>query len=78
VKKEHPVYEIRIQGHIDERRLSWLENMTIDHCPGGEMLLVGSIPDQAALFGLLSWLYDLGVPLLSVRQLVIQNEEKEK
>jgi hypothetical protein len=32
-----------------------------------ETTLVGRIPDQAALAGVLSALYDLGLPLLSVQ-----------
>jgi hypothetical protein len=73
-----PVYQIRIQGHLDPKRLHWFECLNVRPTPDGQTLLVGPIPDQAALFGLLSWLYDLGVPLLSVQQLFNQNEEKEK
>jgi hypothetical protein len=78
VKTEPPVYEIRVRGHLDPKRLHWFECLTVRQAPDGQTLLVGPIPDQAALFGLLSWLYDLGIPLLSVKQLVIQNEETEK
>jgi hypothetical protein len=33
-----------------------------------ETLLTGPVPDQAALHGLLAWIRDLGLPLLSVER----------
>ncbi len=35
--------------------------------------LTGSLPDQAALYGLLQALYGLGLPLLSVRRIELVN-----
>jgi hypothetical protein len=32
-------------------------------------VIVGPFPDQSALLGLLNWLHNLGVVLISVRQL---------
>jgi hypothetical protein len=61
-------YEIRIQGHLAPRRLRPFEGLTVRHDPGGETLIVGSFRDQAALYGLLSWLQRLGATLLLVRQ----------
>lgn len=60
------MYEVRVKGHLDSRRLCHLDGWTVMHQPDGESLLSGPIPDQAALYGLLNWLRDLGVPLLSV------------
>ena len=78
MKKEPLLYEIRVQGHLDPRRLRWLENLSVTQSCNDETVLVGPIPDQAALHGLLCWLYDIGMPLLSVRQLLDENEEREK
>jgi len=36
--------------------------------PDDETLLVGPVPDQAALHGLLAKIRDLGLPLLSVKR----------
>jgi hypothetical protein len=60
-------YEIRVKGHIDRRRASQFAGMTLSHLPGGETVLVGALPDQAALHGVLSRIRDLGLPLLLVR-----------
>jgi hypothetical protein len=73
VKKERPVYEIRVRGHLDPHRLRWLESLTVDQRPNGETLLVGPIQDQSTLHGLLSWLHDIGIPLISVKQLFADN-----
>ena len=75
MKKERPVYEIRVRGHLDPHRLRWLENLTVDHCPNGETVLVGPIQDQSTLHGLLSWLHDIGIPLLAVKRIDCKEEE---
>ena len=75
MKKEHPVYEIRVQGHLDPRRLHWFESLIVRQAPDGETILVGPIPDQSALHGLLSWLYDIGIPLVAVKRIVCEDEE---
>jgi hypothetical protein len=59
-------YEIRIKGHLDESWTDWFDGMTICHEDNGETLLTGSLPDQAALHGVLNRLRDLGIQLISV------------
>jgi hypothetical protein len=59
--------EIRVKHHLDEHWSEWLEGFTISHGEGNETILSGSLPDQAALYGLLSRLRDLGVSLISVK-----------
>lgn len=70
------VYEIKIKGHLDERWADWFEGMTFTHESDGTTTLTGSLPDQAALHGLLNGIRDLGLPLLSVHS-VGPNTEKE-
>jgi hypothetical protein len=64
------LYEIRLQGHLGGDWSDWFDGVTTEHCANGTTLLVGAIPDQAALHGLLSKIRDLGVSLLLVRCLV--------
>jgi len=61
-------YEIRLKGHLDDRWADWFEGLTITREESGQTLLVGPVVDQAALHGLLRRVRDLGLPLLSVRQ----------
>jgi hypothetical protein len=59
-------YQIRIQGHLDEQWADWFGGLTITLEEDGDTLLTGPLVDQAALFGLLRKVSDLGMPLLSV------------
>jgi hypothetical protein len=61
-------YEIRLKGHLDDRWAGWFEGMSITRADNGETLVRGPVVDQAALFGLLRRVRDLGLPLLSVMQ----------
>ena len=64
--------EIRVEECIDERWSEWLDGLAIAHTPagpggtGGETTLTGAIPDQAALYGLIAKLRDLGLSLRSL------------
>src|SRR5215213_7794677 len=59
-------YEIRLKGHLDTRWADQFENMSFSHASDGTTILAGSVVDQAALYGLLRQVRDLGLPLLSV------------
>ncbi|MDY7080156.1 MAG: hypothetical protein SXV54_25020 [Chloroflexota bacterium] len=67
--------EIRVQGQIDEHWSDWFEGLTITHTDQGETILSGTVADQAALYGLLAKLRDLGLPLLSVNRVEIEEHE---
>jgi hypothetical protein len=59
--------QVRIKGKIDKHWSSWFEDLDISHDrEREETLLSGEIPDQAALYGVLARLRDLGLALLSV------------
>ena len=63
----HPlVYQIRIKGHLAPHWSDWFEGLTIQLLANGETLLTGPVVDQAALYGVLRKVRDLGIPLLSV------------
>ena len=61
--------EIRIQACIDESWSEWFDGFEISHPAQGETVLTGTVPDQAALYGLIAKLRDLGLPLHSINQL---------
>ncbi len=64
----HPLeqYEICIKGHLDRRWSDWFEGFEIALKDNGETRLSGPVVDQAALYGLLIKIRDLGLPLVSV------------
>ena len=59
-------YEIRLKGHLDTRWADQFEHMSFTHASDGTTILAGPVVDQAALYGLLRKVRDLGLPLLSV------------
>lgn len=64
-------YEIKVPGRLDESWSDWFGEMAITVESGNEgqtiSTLTGIVADQAALQGLLSRLYSLGLPLLFLK-----------
>ena len=63
---ETMVYQIRLKGHLDSQWTEWFGGLTITLEDNGHTLLTGPVADQAALFGLLKKVRNLGMPLLSI------------
>ena len=67
------IYQIIVQGYLDERRANWFDGMDIEPQVDAEGMsvtrLTGEVVDQAALHGLLRKLYDLGLSLLSIKRI---------
>ncbi len=59
-------YEIRLKGHLDAHWARRFDGLSLSHTSDGTTILAGSVVDQAALYGLLRQVRDLGLPLLSV------------
>ena len=80
-ESEPPVYEIRIEGHLGSQWTDWFEGLTITLEENGDTLITGPVTDQAALYGLLKKVRDLGMPLLSVNRVqydeIHQNHSKK-
>ena len=60
------VYQIRLKGHLEGRWADWFEGLIVMLEESGDTLLTVPIVDQAALYGLLRRLRDLGVLLISI------------
>lgn len=75
---EPATYEIRIFGHLDSHWMQTFAGMTINHLPDGVTALEGLVQDQAALYGILSRIRDLGAPLISVQRHVIVENPSSK
>jgi hypothetical protein len=63
-------YSIHIRDHLDPQWSDWFDGMAIIQQDDGTTTLTGRIIDQAALFGLLARLRDLGATLLAVVRVV--------
>jgi hypothetical protein len=72
-KRSYPdqptVYQIRIEGHLDAQWTDWFSSLAITLEESGNTLLTGPVADQAALFGLLKKVRNLGMSLVSVNRL---------
>ncbi len=62
------IYQIRVKGHLGSQWTDWFGNMAITLEGNGHTLLTGPVVDQAALYGLLKKVRDLGMPLVSVNR----------
>jgi hypothetical protein len=75
------VYQIKVQGKLDERWSDWFSGLAVavENGIGNPPVttLVGSI-DQAALRGILCKLWDLNLTLISVRCEADGEEKKEE
>jgi hypothetical protein len=68
-------YEIIIKGHLDPHWSNWFAGLKLTYLVEDETMLSGSLPDQAALHGLLERIRDLNLTLLSVTRGDTANEQ---
>ncbi|HYF61994.1 MAG TPA: hypothetical protein VD886_04220, partial [Herpetosiphonaceae bacterium] len=61
------VYQIRISGHLGAEWADWF-GVAITPQANGDTLLTGVLLDQAALYGLIKKVRDVGLPLISVNR----------
>jgi hypothetical protein len=59
--------EIIVIGRIDKEWCEWLGGMMMSYSEPDQTMLTGILPDQAAVYGVISRLRDLGIPLSSVK-----------
>ena len=59
------IYQIRITGHLGRQWTDWFGGLVISLEDDGDTLLTGPVLDQAALYGLLKKVRDVGLPLVS-------------
>lgn len=75
---QHPeleIYEIHIQGHLQDRWAEQFYGLTLTREEDGSTTLSGSLPDQTALHSILQKINDMNLRLISVKEI---NSEQEK
>ena len=75
-------YQIKAQGQLDESWSDWFDQMTVTvECNADGLpvtTLTGTVIDQAALHGILRRINDLNLPLLSVEQIDVSEDENQE
>ena len=66
-RSKSPRYEIRVRGPIGPTIMQAFPTLAASR-NGQDTLLVGSIPDQSALYGVIHQLETLGLQLLEIRR----------
>ena len=70
---EPAIYEFCVQGHLDPEWADWFDGLTIqmDYSMAGNPItrLVGLVPDQSSLQGILMNLTNINIQLISVNRL---------
>jgi len=69
------IYQIKVKGHLGQQWTNWFEGLTITRDEDGNTLLTGPVIDQSALYGLLKKVRDLGMTLLSVNGVNLEQVE---
>ena len=66
-------YQIKVLGRLEERWAQWFDGMSITFTQAEDgstvTVLTGSVIDQAALYGLIGRMRDLGLPLISIERI---------
>jgi hypothetical protein len=73
LRSEERFYEIHVKGQLDSTWSEWLDGFQVKLMDNGEMILFGSIVDQAALMGVLNKLGRLNLTLLSLNEVQNRN-----
>ena len=69
IENNPTIYEIKLQGHLDEKWYEWFYDMAITHEQDGTTTLRGPLPDQAVLHSVLDRVRDMNLPLISVNKI---------
>ena len=70
------IYEIRIDGHLQDKWTEWFEGLTLTRDDDGKTTLYGSLPDQTALHSVLLKIRNMNLKLVSVRH--VENDTDGK
>ncbi len=68
----HATYQITVEGKVDPKYMSKLNNLSVTHTDTGNQILstlTGEIVDQAALSGILNMLFDNRYAVISVSKI---------
>ena len=68
-------YQIHVKGHVDRHWAAWFDGLGLTYHDDGTTTLVVPLSDQAAFYGLILKLRDLGVTVLSINKVKTGSED---
>jgi len=68
--------EIRVKGRIQATWSDWFGEMNVQENNCDETILIGELPDMAAVYGVISRLGSLVIPLVAVSCVEIASDVK--
>ena len=71
-------FKIRVKGHLGTQWQAWFESLDITTLPNGDTVISGPLVDQAALYGVLKKVRNLGLPLISVNPITSKQDQTGK
>jgi hypothetical protein len=74
---EQAIYEIKIQGRLDDGWSEWFNEMTVTS-ESNVTTLSGAVVDQAALRGILDKIWDLNLMLISVIRIETNSKDESQ
>ena len=69
--------EIHVKGQVDEHWSEWFEGLRITHAGTEESVISGVLADESAVYGLITKIRDLGLHLVSVKNMNHDEDLKE-
>jgi hypothetical protein len=65
--------QIRVKTHLDLDWSAWFDQLTITHDADGCTTISGKVADQAALYGLIGKVRNLGLTLVAVQRIAAEH-----
>jgi hypothetical protein len=65
--------QIRVKTHLDLDWSAWFDQLTITHDADGCTTIAGVLADQAALYGLIGKVRNLGLTLVAVQRIAAEH-----
>ena len=66
--------EIHFKGELNPEWQEWFGDLNLSQCKPEDAVLSGMVIDQAALYGIISHLRDLGLELISVSSIDVDQD----